>query len=260
MLAIIGGTGLYNLLDKSKQLKIDTPFGPPSDKLASGKIAGRKVVFLPRHNKTHDLPPHKINYKANIWALNSLRVDRIISFTAVGSLQKKIKRGDFVVLDQFIDRTKIRTDTFFDGPNTVHISTAYPYCPQLSKLAFQIGKKLKIKIHKTGTVVVIAGPRFSTYAESLWFTKMSWEVINMTQYPEVVLAREKKMCYAAIALVTDYDVGISVKEKIKPVTTSQIIKVLKANNQNALKLIYQMVKNLPAKSCSCGQILKGAKI
>jgi len=260
MLAIIGGTGFYSLFDKCKEKKVDTPFGPPSDKIAIGPIAGKKVIFLPRHNKTHDVPPHKIDYRANIWALDKLGVDRIISFSACGSLQKKIRRGDFVILDQFIDRTKARVDTFFNGPTTTHISSAHPYCSQLSEFAYKTGKKIKIRIHSTGTVVVINGPRFSTAAESLWYTKMGWHVINMTQYPEVVLAREKKMCYTAVALVTDYDVGITHKEKIKPVTIDEIINVLKNNNQKALKLIRQMIKNLPEKKCNCDKILEGARI
>lgn len=266
MLAIIGGSGFYRLFDKAKELKIDTPYGPPSDKLTLGKIENKQIVFLPRHNKTHDLPPHKINYQANIWALDTLKVKRIISFTAAGSLQKKINRGDFVILDQFVDRTKQRFDTFFDGPNTTHISTAYPYCPQLAKIILSAAKNLNIKIHKKGTVVVINGPRFSTYAESLWYSKENWDVINMTQYPEVVLAREKKMCYSAIALVTDYDVGIAKKEKIPPVTSKEIVSVLKKNNQKALKLIHQVIKkiftkkDLLSRTCSCQKILDQAKI
>lgn len=261
MLGIIGGSGFYKLFDRCQELKIDTPYGPPSDKIALGNIAGRKVAFLPRHNKSHDLPPHKINYRANIYALYSLGVNQIFSITACGSLQKKIKRGDFVVLDQFVDRTNSRFDTFFDGPTTTHVSTAYPYCPEISKLAYKVGKKMKIPIHSSGTVVVIQGPRFSTAAESLWYTKMGWEVINMTQYPEVALAREKEMCYAAVALVTDYDVGIVSEERIKPVTVAEFTRVFKENNAKALKLIYQMIKNWPEKrTCSCQKSLAGARI
>jgi len=261
MIGILGGSGFYKLFDKCKEEKVNTPYGPPSDRLAIGEIAGRKVVFLPRHNKTHDFPPHKINYRANIYALHTLGVNQIFSVTACGSLQKNIKRGDFVVIDQFVDRTKNRIDTFYDGPITTHISTAYPYCPEISKLAYITGKKMGLRIHKKGTIVVINGPRFSTYAESLWYTKMDWEIINMTQYPEVTLARELGMCYTAVGLVTDYDVGIVAKEKLPPVTTEEIISVFKENNERALKLIYKMVEIWPKeRKCRCEKVLERARI
>ncbi|MBI5465026.1 S-methyl-5'-thioadenosine phosphorylase, partial [Candidatus Gottesmanbacteria bacterium] len=224
-IGIIGGSGFYELASGLKEFKVETPYGSPSGKVAIGKIANHQIAFLPRHGRNHQLPPHKINYRANLWALKKLGVERILSVTACGSLQKEIKRGDFVVLDQFVDRTRGRADTFYDGPETIHISTAYPYCPELSKLAYASAKKLKIPVHPKGTVVVIQGPRFSTKAESEWFTKMGWDVINMTGYPEVVLARELEMCYCAIALATDYDVGIVVSEKLPPVSTEEIIKV-----------------------------------
>lgn len=260
-IGVLGGSGFYQLFNKAKEQKVETPYGPPSGKVALGEIAGRKVAFLPRHSKEHDLPPHKINYRANLWAMKSLGVSRIVTVTACGSLQPPIKRGDFVVLDQFVDRTSGRAETFYDGPITTHVSTAYPYCPQLSKLAYQIGKKQKIRVHSKGTVVVIQGPRFSTAAESLWFTKMGWDVVNMTQYPEVVLARELEMCYAALALVTDYDVGIAGKEKIKPVSVEELTQVFKENNGKAKGLLYQIIKNWPKeRKCDCGKALEGARI
>lgn len=260
-IGVIGGSGFYSLFKKCEEIKVETPYGAPSGKVALGGIAGHKVAFLPRHSKDHDFPPHKINYRANLYALKSLGVERIVTVTACGSLQAKIKRGDFVVLDQFVDRTSGRLDTFYDGPITTHISAAYPYCPQLSQLAYEVGKKQKIRIHPQGTIVVIQGPRFSTAAESLWFTKMGWDVVNMTQYPEVVLARELEMCYAAIALVTDYDVGIVAREKIKPVTVAEFTKVFKANNEKAQKLIYKMIETWPKeRACECGEALEGARI
>lgn len=260
-IGVIGGSGFYSLFEKSEEKKVETPHGAPSDKVAIGEIAGRKVAFLPRHGKDHDSPPHKINYRANLWAMKSLGVEQIITVTACGSLQSGIKRGDFVVLDQFVDRTYGREDTFYDGPVTTHVSTAYPYCPQLSKLAYEIGKNQKIHIHPKGTVVVIGGPRFSTAAESLWFTKMGWDVINMTQYPEVALARELEICYAALALVTDYDVGISAKEKIPLVSVAEFTKVFKANNEKAQNLLYEMIKNWPKeRKCECGKALEGARV
>lgn len=260
-IGIIGGSGFYPLFEKAEEIKTETPYGAPSGKVALGEITGHKVAFLPRHSKDHDFPPHKINYRANLWAMKSLGVERIVTVTACGSLQANIKRGDFVVLDQFVDRTCGRSDTFHDGPITTHVSTAYPYCPQLSKLAFEVGHRQNIKIHSKGTVVVIQGPRFSTAAESLWFTKMGWDIVNMTQYPEATLARELEICYAAIALVTDYDVGICAKGKIKPVTVAEFTKVFKENNERAKKLLYQVIKDWPKeRKCECGKALEGARI
>lgn len=260
MLGVIGGSGFYKLFEKSEERKIDTPYGAPSGKVAIGEIAGKKVAFLPRHNKDHDFPPHKINNRANIFALWSLGVKRILTVTAAGSLQAKIKPGDFVVLDQFVDRTRGRVDTFYDGPIVTHVSMAEPYCPEISEIAYKEGKELGIKIHKNGTVVVIQGPRFSTRAESLFFTKMGWDTVNMTQYPEVALARERGLCYSAIALITDYDVGIVAKEKVKPVKTSEFLKVFKSNNDRALKLIYKVIEKLPPRSCECEKVLEGAAV
>lgn len=261
-IGVIGGSGFIKLLDSAREIKIETPYGPPSGKVALGKVGGREVAFLPRHNPTHDLPPHRIPYRANIWALKSLGVERIVTCTAVGSLQKNIHPGDFVVLDQFVDRTCNRQDTFYEGPITTHVSAAYPYCPELRKLAIRAGRRLGIdEIHPKGTVVVIGGPRFSTVAESEWFSKMGWSVVNMTQYPEVVLARELEICYCALALVTDYDVGIVALEHVRPVRTDQILKVMEKNNKKAQKLILSMIEKIPEKrSCDCGKALDGARV
>ena len=198
-IGIIGGTGLYELLEKPKEIKIDTPYGLPSDRVAIGVISGRKVAFIPRHGKHHQYPPHKIPFRANLWALKQLGVKRIIAPCAVGSLQPNIKIGDFVVCDQFVNRTTGREDTFYNGPVTTHVSMAEPYCPELSRIIVKVGKKLGLRIHEKGTVVVVQGPRFSTKAESQWFKSFGWDVINMTQYPEVVLARELEICYAKIS-------------------------------------------------------------
>lgn len=260
-IGVIGGSGFYSLFEKAKEVKMETPYGAPSEKVAVGEIAGQKIAFLPRHSKKHDLPPHKINYRANLYALKALGVERLVTVTACGSLQESIKRGDFVVLDQFVDRTSGRQDTFYDGPITTHVSTAYPYCSHLSELIYNIGKKQKIRIHPRGTVVVIQGPRFSTAAESLWFTKMGWDVVNMTQYPEAALARELEICYVAIALVTDYDVGVSTKEKIPPVSVSEFTKVFQDNNQKAKKLLYTTIQEWPKKrNCGCGKALEKARV
>jgi len=221
---IIGGSGLYDFFGKNaKEIEVETTFGKPSDKITIGKIFGKRVAFLPRHGKKHQIPPHRIPYKANIQALKDIGVKRIIAPAAVGSLKEKIKPGDFVICDQFIDRTKKRDDTFYNGPKVAHIEMAYPYCKDLRKIAVSFAKKLKFRVHNKGTVVVIEGPKFSTAAESMSFSKMGCDVINMTQYPEVVLASELGMCYLNISLVTDYDVGIYSRSKIRPVSIEQVL-------------------------------------
>lgn len=259
-IGIIGGSGFYDLATGLKEIKVETPYGAPSDKIAIGNIFGEKVAFLPRHKKEHDLPPHLINYRANIWALKSLGVERIITSHAVGSLQKEYRPGDLVILDQFVDRTRGRIDTFYDGPIATHVSTAFPYCPQIRNLAIAEAKKMKLELHETGTVVVIQGPRFSTAAESLWFTRMGWHVINMTEYPEIVLAREKEMCYTAIAVVTDYDCGLVAEGKAKPVSAKEIVESFKENIDKVKKLMLSMIENWPRrKDCECGESLKHAR-
>ncbi len=259
-IGIIGGSGFYDLAAGLKEIKVETPFGIPSEKVAVGIVAGRRVAFLPRHSKTHDLPPHQINYRANLWALHSLGVREVITSHACGSLQAKIKPGSVVVLDQFIDRTTGRRDTFFDGPYATHVSTAYPYCERLRQVAVKAGRKLGLKVHSQGTVVVIQGPRFSTAAESLWFTKMGWDVINMTQYPEVVLARELQMCYCALAFPTDFDAGVVAIKKLKPVTAGEIIEVFNRNIADAKRLMLAMIKSWPKeRECVCSRSLEGAR-
>jgi len=260
-IGVIGGSGFYQLLKNPRFKIIKTPYGKPPEKIAVGFVGKKRVAFLPRHGNKHQYPPQSVPYKANLWALKKMGVERIIAVTACGSLQKEIKRGDFVALDQFIDRTRGRGDSYYDGPETVHVSLANPYCSQLAGIAYQEGKKQKLRIHPQGTLVVIEGPRFSTYAESIWFTKMGWDVINMTGYPETVLARELELCYSAIALVTDYDVGVVVKEKIKPVTFKEILDVSKENNEKAQELVKAIIQEIPEKrKCDCGQALEFARV
>lgn len=259
-IGIIGGSGFYDLASRLTEVKIETPYGSPSDKIALGKISGKRVAFLPRHGKEHNFPPHLINYRANIWALKSLGVERIITSHAVGSLQKNYKPGDLVILDQFVDRTKNRIDTFYDGPIATHISSAFPYCPQISSLAIKEAKKIKLDIHESGTAVIIQGPRFSTAAESLWFTKMGWQVVNMTEYPEIVLAREKEMCYTAIAAVTDYDSGLVAEGEVKPVSVEEIVNCFRANIEKIKELMLSVIKNWPEKAtCDCNSSLASAR-
>ena len=186
-IGIFGGSGFYSLLDDVREIKVDTPYGAPSDSLFLAEVAGRQVAFLPRHGRRHTLPPHQINYRANVWAMKSLGVKAAISPCAAGSLQLAVKPGDFVVCDQFVDRTSGRADTFYDGPIVTHLSSADTYDPVLRRLAIETIRDHGIEVHERGTVVVIQGPRFSTKSESKWFSDAGWEVINMTQYPEAWL-------------------------------------------------------------------------
>lgn len=260
-IGVFGGSGFYSLMDGFEEIKVETPYGPPSDKIAIGTVAGRKVAFLPRHGKSHQFPPHMIPYRANLSAMKQLGVTRIIGPNCVGSLQPEIKPGDFVVCDQFVDRTSGRKDTFYDGPIATHVSSAEPYCSVLRELAVRIGRQQGITMHDGGTCVVVQGPRFSSQAESLWFTKMGWQVVNMTQYPECILALEQEICYVNIALITDYDVGIVADCGAEPVNAAEITNVLNANNQRVKNLILEMIKRMPdTRDCPCASALKYARL
>lgn len=261
-IGVFGGSGFYEFAEGAvKEVKVETPYGAPSDKVALCTVAGKRVAFLPRHGKEHSLPPHKINYRANLWAFKELGVTRVIAPNAVGSLQAKIAPGDFVINDQFVDRTTGRADTFYDGPIVTHVSTAEPYCPVLRKLAIESTKLNGVPVHETGTCVVIQGPRFSTKAESRWFSQMGWEIINMTQYPEVALARELAMCYVNISLITDFDAGV-VSESGEHVESADVMAVLAKNNANVKRVIRTMLERMPAarEGCSCADALKFARI
>jgi 5'-methylthioadenosine phosphorylase len=261
-IGIIGGSGFYSLLENAQDIDVETPYGPPSDLISLGEIAGRKVAFLPRHGKHHQLPPHMINYRANIWALKSLGVRHIIAPTAVGSLQPDIKVGDLVITDQFIDRTRRADTTFYNGPVVTHVSTADPYCPVLNRIAVATIKSLSLPVHDGGTCVVIEGPRFSTKAESNWFTRMGWHTVNMTQYPEVTLAREQAMCYCNISVITDYDAGLVAEGAVDPVSNEAVIKAFTANLKNLVTIIEKMIPQIPGESedCTCFHALDGASI
>ena len=256
-IGVFGGSGFYSLLTGAREIWIETPYGPPSDKFAVGEMGGKRVAFLPRHGKDHRFPPHMINYRANLWAMKELGVSRIIGPTACGSLQERVKPGDMVVADQVVDRTTGRIDTFYDGPLATHVSFADPYCPQLRRLAVDALRSLEITTHERGTVVVIQGPRFSTRAESKWFSRLGWEVINMTQYPESYLARELEMCYVNISLITDYDVGL---EGHEPVSHEEVLRVFASNNERVKSAIDRIVAAIPStRTCSCGSALATAR-
>lgn len=252
-IGIFGGSGFYEYLKDYQDLVIETPYGPPSDNIRLAQVGNKKVAFLPRHGRKHHIPPHAINYRANVWAMKSLDVNRIISPCAAGSLQTHIKPGEFVISDQFVDRTNNRKDTFYDGPITTHVSVADPYCPELREIAIDSAKELNIGHHSKGTNVIIQGPRFSTKAESKWFTAMGWEVINMSQYPEVILCREMDMCIVNIALITDYDSGLV--GDVEPVTHSEVIKVFTQNIEKIKALISNMIDKIPSErnKCKCAE-------
>jgi 5'-methylthioadenosine phosphorylase len=258
-IGVFGGSGFYSLLDGPvEQVSVQTPYGAPSDSIAVGHIGDVRVAFLPRHGQHHRIPPHAINYRANLWAMAQLGVTRVIAPTAAGSLQANVKPGEFVVCDQFVDRTYAREQTFYDGPRVVHISTADPYCPDLRQRSIAVGRELGITVHERGTVVVVQGPRFSTRAESKWYAAQGWEVINMTQYPEVALARELQMCYVNIALITDYDVGL---EHVEAVTVDEVVRVLHENNERVRRLIERLLPGLSdQRTCDCARALEHAVI
>uniref|UniRef100_E6Q1W3 Nucleoside phosphorylase domain-containing protein n=1 Tax=mine drainage metagenome TaxID=410659 RepID=E6Q1W3_9ZZZZ len=256
-IGVFGGSGFYSLIENAREIWIETPYGAPSDRVALGEIAGKRVAFLPRHGKDHRFPPQAINYRANLYAMKMLGVSRIIAPTACGSLAVHVKPGSMVVADQVVDRTTGRRDTFFDGPITTHVSFADPYCPTLRGIAVKSLVELGIETHERGTVVVIQGPRFSTRAESKWFQSQGWEVINMTQYPESYLARELEICYANISLITDYDVGL---EGMSPVSHAEVMKVFASNNERVKAALGKIIERVDLHAdCSCRHALDGAR-
>jgi 5'-methylthioadenosine phosphorylase len=258
-IGVFGGSGFYQLLEHREERRIDTPYGPPSDVLHLGEIGGRRVAFLPRHGAAHQYPAHVVNYRANVWAMWAVGVTRLLGPCAAGSLQPHIRPGDFVICDQFVDRTRGRADTYYNGPTATHISTADPYCAELRALAIATARELGIPVHERGTVVVIQGPRFSTRAESRWFASQGWEVINMTQYPECVLARELELCYVNISLITDYDVGV--EGVVGPATADEIVRVFHQNNARLRELLHALIPRIPlTRGCDCGRALEGARL
>ena len=256
---VFGGSGFYSFLDDVEEVEVDTPFGAPSAPLMVGEIEGRRVAFLARHGLKHQLPPHRVPYRANVWAMKELGVRRIVGPCAAGSLQPAVKPGHFVICDQLVERTWGRQDTFYDGPETTHIGFAEPYCPTMREAAIKEGRDLGIELHERGTVVVVQGPRFSTRAESDFFRLQGWEVINMTQYPESVLARELELCYLNVSLITDYDVGVE-GEDLEPVSHERVIQVFNENISKLRDLLFRVIPTLPEeRTCPCATALEGAR-
>ncbi|HEY6057751.1 MAG TPA: S-methyl-5'-thioadenosine phosphorylase [Candidatus Limnocylindrales bacterium] len=243
-IGIFGGSGFYSFLDDVREIKIDTPYGPASDSVFLADVADRRVAFMPRHGRRHTIPPHRINYRANVWAFRALGVKAVISPCAAGSLQAHVKPGDFVTCDQFVDRTSGRADTFFDGPIVSHLSSADIYDPTLRAIAADVIREHGIQLHERGTVVVINGPRFSSKAESRWFSEAGWEVINMSQYPEAYLCRELGMAVVNISLITDYDAGVI--EGTEAVDAHSVLEVFSQNAARIQKVVLDMVARFPA--------------
>jgi 5'-methylthioadenosine phosphorylase len=259
-IGVFGGSGFYSFLESTEEVSVDTPYGPTSDRLVIGEIEGRRVAFMPRHGRHHALPPHRIPYRANLWAMRELGARRIIGPTASGSLKPELAPGAFVVCDQFVDRTSGRADTFYDGPVTTHVSSADPYCPDLRRILLDIGREQGLDIHDGGTVVVIQGPRFSTRSESRWFSAMGWDVINMTAYPEGYLARELELCYANVSLVTDYDVGLEGAAGVAPVSHAEVVRVFTENNERLRRLLFAAIPRIGAQPDDvCATALAGAR-
>ena len=254
---MFGGSGFYSFLEGTREVEVDTPYGKPSAPVTVGDLGGVSVAFLPRHGRKHEFPPHMVPYRANVWAMKEFGVERLFAPSAVGSLQLNVRPGTFVICDQIVDRTRGRADTFYDGPVVTHISFADPYCPTMRETLIAKGNELGIDLHGRGTVVVIQGPRFSTRAESAWFQRQGWEVVNMTQYPEAPLARELEMCFGNVSLVTDYDVGIG---DVPPVTHEEVIRVFEENNARLRELLLAAIPALPAeRDCPCATALEGAR-
>jgi 5'-methylthioadenosine phosphorylase len=254
-IGVIGGSGLYAFLDDVTEVAVDTPYGPPSDPVVVGQVGGRSVAFLPRHGRDHRFPPHKINYRANLWALRSLGARQVLGPCAVGGLRAEYGPGTLLIPDQIVDRTVNRIQTFYDGPQTVHVSFADPYCPTGRATVISTARQAGWDPVASGTLVVVEGPRFSTRAESEWYQAQGWSIIGMTGHPEAALARELALCYTAVALVTDLDAGV---ESGEGVTQEEVFRVFGENVDRLRALLFDVIKALPdERSCPCPRTLDG---
>lgn len=253
-IAIIGGTGVYDpsILENVREAEVNTPYGAVQYKV--GEFTGKSIAFIPRHGSKHSIAPHLINYRANIWAMKKIGVENIIATTAVGSLNLAMKPGDFVLVDQFLDFTKSRINTFYEGGErgVVHVDVTSPYCSSLREKLHTAGKHIDINIHTKGTYVCAEGPRFETPAEITMFAKLGGDLVGMTNVPEVVLAREAEMCYATVSMVTNYAAGIS----SQPLTHSEVVETMQANTDNIKNLIMSAIKLIdPGADCTCRHAL-----
>jgi 5'-methylthioadenosine phosphorylase len=257
-IGVIGGSGLYEFLHGAEEVRPETPFGQPSDAVVVGEVAGRSVAFLPRHGRGHQLPPHRIPYRANLWALRALGVRQVLAPSAVGSLTTNHGPGTLVVPDQLVDRTYGRTQTFFDSGGAVHVPFADPYCPQGRAHAIGVARAAGWPPVESGTIVIIEGPRFSSRAESKWYAAQGWTLVGMTGHPEAVLARELALCYTPLALVTDLDAGV---EEGRGVTQQEVFEVFAANVTRLRELLFKIIEDLPTeRACPCPTALDGVRL
>jgi 5'-methylthioadenosine phosphorylase len=259
-IGVIGGSGLYSMqgLKDTRELRVKTPFGAPSDAVVVGTLEGKRVAFLARHGRGHRILPGEINFRANICAMKQLGVQRIISVSAVGSLQEDLRPGEFLVVDQFVDRTKNRVSTFFGGGLVAHVTFDKPTCAQVSSVLVDASARSGVNAHPRGTYVCIEGPQFSTLAEAHVHRQLRFEVIGMTNVTEAKLAREAELCYASIAMITDYDCWHPEHESV---TGAQIIATLNQNAENAQKVLREAVRAMPEeRNCKCGAALRHALI
>jgi 5'-methylthioadenosine phosphorylase len=259
-IGVIGGSGLYSIkgLVLTKKKSVNTPFGRPSDQYVIEESNGKEIIFLPRHGNRHNIPPHKINYRANIWGFKTLGVTRIISISAVGGISKGFKPGDIVILDQVIDMTKNRESTFYDGKEgVVHIDFTEPYCHDIRKILIKAGKKAQVALKHGGSYVAVEGPRLETAAEIRSFAVLGADVVGMTGMPEASLAREAEMCYSGISVVANYAAGI----KKKKLTTKEVMGAMAASTEQIKRLLQEAFAIISDDSaCSCRDALKDAKI
>ncbi|HYL61616.1 MAG TPA: S-methyl-5'-thioadenosine phosphorylase [Candidatus Methylomirabilis sp.] len=259
-IGIIGGSGLYSMegLTATKEVKVKTPFGAPSDAIVIGTLEGKRVAFLARHGRGHRILPSEINFRANVYAMKMLGVERIVSVSAVGSLLEDLRPGEFLVPDQFVDRTKSRVSTFFGGGLVAHVAFDKPTCGEVSSVLCDASERSGVKVHRKGTYVCIEGPQFSTLAEAHMHRHLKFDVIGMTNVTEAKLAREAEICYATIAMITDYDCWHPDHESV---TAAQIIATLVQNAENAQKVLREAVRTMPAeRNCKCGAALKHALV
>jgi 5'-methylthioadenosine phosphorylase len=257
-IGVIGGSGFYEFLDSADEVQVQTPFGMPSDPLVLGEVGGRRVAFVPRHGRDHRFPPHKIPYRANLWALRSVGVRQVLAPSAVGSLTPAYGPGTLAVPDQLVDRTLGRAQTFYDENSPVHVQFSDPYCPAGRASVISAARSAGWDPVEAGTLVVIEGPRFSTRAESRWYAAQGWTLIGMTGHPEAVLARELALCYTTIALVTDTDAGVAEGEGV---TQEEVFRVFSANISRLRELIVNVIDDLPLeRTCPCQKSLDGLRL
>jgi 5'-methylthioadenosine phosphorylase len=262
-IGVIGGSGFYSFLDDVTEVTVETPYGPPSDNLFVGDLDGLRIAFLPRHGRKHHLPPHRINYRANMWALRSAGVRQVLAPCAVGGLRPEYGPGTLLVPDQLVDRTKSRAQTYFDGeplpdgsvPNVVHLTFADPYCESGRQASLAAAREHGWEPVDGGTLCVIEGPRFSTRAESDWHAAQGWSVVGMTGHPEAVLARELSLCYSTLTLVTDLDAGAETGEGV---SHEEVFRVFGENIERLRGVLFDAVAKLPAeRTCGCENALGG---